>query len=275
MRRPLAVLLTLAALLCAAAPLSLHAQIRVPRPRVPNPLDRVRTATTPARTPTFDETVIEITDRRLASLIRGLRAEQDQRPALEAAYKRNADERAAAEVAQRRAGERINSAQACFVNSPEYRRVYGDTASQRRLRDRINAARDRNDEATISRLEDSVTQSMMMIDPEAIMGMMTAQQRCGISDPTLFAPAQMAAQATGRAAEPRISLGDSLRVIGTGVSGMTPEQYAMMRERVLAFLTTDEDALRGSLWAYTGSELTALRAKRSELERYQELLVEG
>ena len=63
-----------------------------------------------------------------------------------------------------------------------------------------------------------------------------------------------------------------IRIIGTGQSGMTADQYAMMRERVLAFLTTDEDALRGSLWAYTSSELAALRAKRSELERYQEAL---
>ena len=81
-----------------------------------------------------------------------------------------------------------------------------------------------------------------------------------------------AAQAGAQAAEPRIPLGDSLRIIGTGQSGMTADQYAMMRERVLAFLTTDEDALRGSLWAYTSSELAALRAKRSELERYQEAL---
>lgn len=272
MRRPVLPLLTLLSVLL---PLTLSAQIRVPRPRVPNPLDRARTAATPARTPTFDETVIEITDRRLTSLIRGLRAEQEQRPGLEAAYKRNADERAAAQVAQRRAGERINSAQACFVNSAEYRRVYGDTASQRRLKARMDAARERNDDATVSRLEDSVAQSMMMMDPEAVMGLMTAQQRCGISDPTLYSPTQMAAQATARTTEPRIPLGDSLRIIGTGASGMTAEQYAMMRERVLAFLTTDEDALRGSLWAYTSGELTALRAKRSELERYQAVLVEG
>jgi hypothetical protein len=275
MRRPLLALLTLAALLCAAAPLRLSAQIRVPRPRVPNPLDRARAAVTPARTPTFDETVIEITDRRLTSFIRGLRAEQDQRPALEAAYKRNADERAAAEVAQRRAGDRISSAQSCFTNSREYRRIFGDTASQRRTKARIDAARERNDEATASRLEDSVANAMMMVDPEVAMGLVQAQQRCGMADTTAYAGAMAAAQTRARVLPPRISLGDSLRVIGTGVSGMTADQYAMMRERVLAFLTTDEDALRGSLWAYTSGELTVLRAKRSDLERYQELLVEG
>jgi hypothetical protein len=274
MRRPLLVVL-LALLLSVPAPERLTAQIRMPRPRVPNPLDRARAAATPARTPTFDETVIEITDRRLSSLIRGLRAEQEQRPGLEAAYKRNADERAAAQVAQRRAGERINSAQSCFVNSPEYRRIYGDTASQRRAKERIDAARERKDEAAATRIEDSISQSMMMIDPEIAMGLMTAQQRCGISDPTLYSPTQMAAQAQAQSSQPRVPLGDSLRIIGTGASGMTPEQYAMMRERVLAFLTTDEDALRGSLWAYTNGEMTALRAKRSELERYQAVLVEG
>ncbi len=272
MRRPLLLALTL---LCAVAPLSLSAQIRVPRPRVPNPLDRARAATTPARTPTFDETVIEITDRRLSSLIRGLRAEQEQRPALEAGYKRNTDERAAADVAQRRAGDRINSAQSCFTNSPEYRRIFGDSVSQRRVKARIEAARERNDETTASRLEDSVAQAMMTVDPETAMGLIQAQQRCGVADTSMYAGAQAAAQTRARVLPPRIPLGDSLRVIGTGASGMTPEQYAMMRERVLAFLATDEDALRGSLWAYTSGEMTALRAKRSELERYQAVLVEG
>ena len=78
------------------------AQIRMPRPRVPNPLDRATQAATqavtPARTPTFDETVIEMTDARLGALIRGLRAEQQQRPGLEAGYKKNADDRASFEV---------------------------------------------------------------------------------------------------------------------------------------------------------------------------------
>jgi hypothetical protein len=274
MRRPLLVFLV-ALLFTVPAPERLSAQIRVPRPRVPNPLDRARTAVTPARTPTFDETVIEITDRRLASLIRGLRAEQEQRPALEAGYKRNADERAAAEVAQRRAGERISSSQSCFTNSPEYRRIFGDTASQRRTKERIDRARDRNDEATARRLEDSVANAMMMVGPEAAMGLVQAQQRCGTADTTAYAGAQAAVQTRARLVPPRIPLGDSLRIIGTGASGMSADQYAMMRERVLAFLTTDADELRASLWAYTGDELTALRAKRSELERYQAVLVEG
>jgi hypothetical protein len=271
MRRPFLLALTL---LSTVAPLGLSAQIRVPRPRVPNPLDRVRAATTPARTPTFDETVIEITDGRLASLIRGLRAEQDQRPALEAGYKRNADARAAHEVEQRRQRDQLTRPHDCLFNSAEYRAIFGDTVSRRRAAERLEAARERGDDDAVRRIQDSLMQAVMAAGPEAAANLAQAQIRCGSAD-TAQAVLQRMSNAAPPPAPPARPLADSLRIIGTGVSGMTPEQYAMMRERVLAFLTTDEDALRGSLWAYTGAELTALRAKRSELERYQALLVEG
>lgn len=268
--RPAALLVLL-----IAAPAT--AQIRMPRPRVPNPVDRATQAATqavtPARTPEFDERVVEMTDARLAALIRGLRAEQQQRPALEAGYKKNRDDRAAFEVTTRRQNARVTTAQDCLVNSREYRAIYGDTAARRKTDERLQKARDRGDERAAQAIEDSVTGALMMAmtDPQVAMGLVTAQQRCGASE----AVAAMSAAPRIPAEAPRVSLGDSLRIIGTGASGLTDEQYGVMRERVLAFLTTDEEDLRASMYVYSRTEMTALRARKSELQRYQPLLVEG
>ena len=251
------------------------AQIRLPRPRVPNPVDRATQAATqaatPARTPTFDDRVIEMTDARLGALIRGLRAEQQQRPGLEAGYKKNADDRAAFEVTTRRQHNRVTTAQDCLVNSREYRAIYGDTAARRKTEERLQKARDRGDERAAQAIEDSVTNAMMNIDPQVAMGLVTVQQRCGASE----AVAAMSTPPRIPAAAPRVPLGDSLRIIGTGASGLTDEQYGVMRERVLAFLTTDEEDLRASMYVYSRAEMTALHARKSELQRYQPLLVEG
>lgn len=267
--RPAALLVLL-----VAAPAA--AQIRMPRPRVPNPIDRAAQAATqavtPARTPTFDDRVIEMTDARLASLIRGLRAEQQQRPGLEAGYKKNSDDRAAFEVATRRQVDRATTAQNCLTNSPEFRAIYGDSAARRKTEERLQKARDRGDDRAAQAIEDSVTNAMMNIDPQVALGLVTVHQRCGAAEAVAATPA---APPRMPPATPRIPLGDSLRIIGTGVSGLTDEQYGVMRERVLAYLTTDEQELRASMWAFSGTEMTALRARKSELQRYQPLLVEG
>jgi hypothetical protein len=262
-------------LACALGARPVGAQFRLPKPKIPNPVSRATQAATqavtPARQPTFDDQVIEMTDARLSALIRGLRAEQSQRPALEAGYKKNTDDRAAFQVATRRQNDGINNAQDCLTNSPEFRAFNGDTAAKRKTAERIQKARDGGHEAQAQAIEDSVGQAMMMVDPQVAMGLTTAQQRCGMSK----AVAAMPTTARVPPQEPRLRLGDSLRVIGRGASGMTGEQYGVMRERVLAYLTTDEDELRASLWVFSGTEMTALRARKTELQRYQTLLVEG
>jgi hypothetical protein len=251
------------------------AQFHLPKPKIPNPVSRATQAATqavtPARQPTFDDRVIEMTDARLGALIRGLRAEQQQRPGLETGYKKNADDRAAFQAANRRQNEGITNSQNCLLNSPEYRAIYGDTASQRKTHERIQKARDAGHDAQAQAIEDSMENRMLNIDPNVAMGLVTAQQRCGTSQ----AVAAMPTTARIPPQEPRLRLGDSLRVIGRGASGMTGEQYGVMRERVLAYLTTDEDELRASLWAFSGTEMTALRARKAELQRYQTVLVEG
>ena len=267
MRIPPLLVLALAAFATPAT-----AQFRVPRPRVPNPVDRATQAATqavtPARQPTFDDRVLEMTDARLGALIRGLSAEQQQRPGLERTYKRNADERAAAEVAIRRQSDATTRWQHCLVQ------VMGiDTVAQARLDRRMAAARERGDDRTVERLEDSVMQAMMTKGPDLALAQADAIKPGGKCGP---APTAGAAALPPRIVPPpRISLGDSLRVIGTGASGMADEPYGIMRERVLAYLTTDEDDLRTSMYVFGRTELTALKARKSELQRYQSLLVEG
>jgi hypothetical protein len=262
-------------LACALGASPVGAQFRIPKPKIPNPVTRATQAATqavtPARQPTFDDRVVEMTDARLGGLIRGLRAEQQQRPGLEAGYKKNANDRAAFEVATRHQNDGINRAQDCLLNSPEFRAFNGDTVAKRKTEERIRKARDAGHDAQAQAIEDSVAQAMMNVDPNVAMGMVTAQQRCGMSQAVAAVPTTQRVPPP----EPRLRLGDSLRVIGTGASGMTNEQYGMMRERVLAYLTTDEQELRASLWAFSSTEMTALRARKAELQRYQSLLVEG
>ncbi|HEX7918976.1 MAG TPA: hypothetical protein VF454_06190 [Gemmatimonadales bacterium] len=272
MERPMRRLLLLLALTCASAPLGLSAQIRMPRPKVPNPLDRARQAATdavtPARQPTFDDRVVEMTDARITALIRGLSAEQQQRPALERAYKKNADDRAAAEVAVRRQGTEAARWQGCLMQAMGI-----DTVAQRRLDERMQAARDRGDDRLVKRLEDSVSEAMMTKGPDMALAQAAAIQPGGKCGPMPTAPAQVAAPRV--IPPPRIPLADSLRIIGTGAAGMSDDQYSVMRERVLAYLTTDESELRNSMYVFGTNELTVLKARKRDLERYQTALTEG
>ena len=123
----------------------------------------------------------------------------------------------------------------------------------------------------MQKIEDSTANAMMAMDPRVAMGMVTAQQRCNSAHPVTGAPT--ATQPPPDA--PSTRLVDSLRIIGTGASGLTDDQFSVMGERVLAFLSIDEAELRNSLWAYSNTEMTALRARRAELQRYQTLLTDG
>ena len=74
-------------------------------------------------------------------------------------------------------------------------------------------------------------------------------------------------------AEPSLPLADSLQVIGAKAAGMTRDQYAVMQERVLAYLNSGDDR-SGSLYAYGAAEMTVLRNKKAQLQRYQATLTE-
>ena len=248
-----------------ATPLS--AQIRLPKPKLPTP--SLPGASAPnVRMPSYDDRVLEITDARLTALMRGLKVAKDQRPVLERGYKKNADDRAAQEVAIRRQGDVTTRWNHCLMEAMGI-----DTAAQRRLDERMQAARDRNDQRTVKRLEDSVANAMMTKGADMAMAQAKAIEpggKCGpmpkvnqaVTQPTLIP-------------EPRIPLADSLQVMSAGAAGMTQEQYAVMQERVLAFLTTPSHDLGSSAYAYSPNELRVLQAKRSELARYQDAMTEN
>ena len=125
----------------------------------------------------------------------------------------------------------------------------------------------------MKRLEDSVAQAMMTKGADMAQAQAAAMQpggKCGPMPATNAAPTPPAVIPA-----PRIPLADSLRVIGTGAAGMTDDQYAIMRERVLAYLTTDEAELRNSMYVFGTDELTVLRARKGDLQRYQTALAEG
>jgi hypothetical protein len=252
-------------LLVAVLATPLSAQIRLPKPKIPTP--SVPVSAPNVRMPTYDDRVLEMTDARLTALMRGLKVAKDERPALERGYKKNADDRAAQEVAIRRTSTAMTRWQECLLS------VSGiDTAAQRRLDQRMQAAEERGDTRTVQRLQDSVMQAAMNEGGKGAMAQMEAMKPGGKCGPQ---PAVPTAVSQPRAIpEPRIPLGDSLQVMSAAAAGMTAEQFAVMQERVLAYLTTPSHNLGSSMYAYSPNELRVLQAKRSELARYQDQMTE-
>lgn len=265
MRRLLSVI---ALLVLALAPASqrLSAQIRLRKPTVGDAVNRAAAATghstTPA--PTYDDRVLEITDARLTALMRGLDAEQRQRPALETGYKKNADARAAYEAAQRGAEGREEQVNTCMQGSPEYRSVMSDTstAAQSAALARIQALQAKGDYNAIKVISDSMVKRVAAHD--SLLN--AARARCiGLSSSTPVPSVPPA--------EPAHNLADSLQILGAGAAGLTVEQYAVMQERVLAYLNSGDGA-SGSLYAYGNGETTVLRNKKAQLQRYQATLTD-
>lgn len=246
---------TLPLLLCCLIAAPLGAQIRMPKPHLPNPLNRAPTTGRPG--PTYDDRVLEITDARAANLLKGLKAEQDARPALEAAYKRNADARAAAEVASRGPEERT---QECIANSPEYRAVGADSGATMAMVARVQALQAKGDYAGIQKISDSMSHAVAKRDSS----LAAARQRCEANMP--------AAPSGPPPAAPRIPLADSLHIIGAGAAGVTPDQYSILRERVQAYLNTNEADLRNSMYVYGANEMTVLRNRRAQFTPYATML---
>lgn len=265
MRRPL-VILALFLSVTALGSQRLSAQIRIRKPTVGDAVNRAAAATghptTPA--PTYDDRVLEITDARVTALLKGLDAEKGQRPALEAGYKRNADARAAYEASRRGAEGREDQVSTCMQGSPEYRSVMSDTstAAQTAMITRIQALQAKGDYAAIKVISDSMTHRVAAHD--SLLNV--ARARCeGLSSATPVPSIPPA--------EPSHGLADSLQIIGAGAAGMTVEQYAVMQERVLAYLNSGDDR-SGSLYAYGSAELAVLRNKKAQLQRYQATLTE-
>jgi hypothetical protein len=261
-----------------AAPLS--AQMRLPKPKLPTVGGTTRAAT---RVPTYDDRVIEITDARLTALVRGLAAEQGKVRALETLERGRQDAAAAEAVEERREAERkpVDPAarervQRCFEASPEYRAYMApaETAKRDAAMQRATRASEQRKYDEMTRISDSLTAATNAWEAT----MRPVARRCGATDEMMREWDEDDAPA-GRpeGMEPEdeeISVRDSLMAVGAVTSGMTEEQYGVMRERVLAFLNASPDELNQSAYIYSALELRALQGKRSQLSPYMELLTE-
>jgi hypothetical protein len=226
------------------------------------------------RTPTFDERVLEITDPRLTSLLRGLAAEKSSIDRLKRLQKQQQDAEAAAEVRNRQdtrtdaqkqaaadaAGRRATQ---CYQNTPIYKDVHGADREQRTMDAAMKAAQS-GDATVMKAFSDSVQRAAMAQDSllkRAALG-------CGLDQYGEPLPP------AGSQSIPQVYVRDSLLTAGTRASGMEWEQYVVMRERAIAFAGSSAQELRNSSWAFTSNELHVLEGKRSELARYQEILME-
>jgi len=261
-----------------AAPLS--AQIRLPKPKLPTASGTSRAAT---RVPTYDDRVLEITDARLSALLRGLAAEQGKVRELQALERAEQDEAAAEAVEARRqrderkpvdpaARERVKR---CYEASPEYRTYMGPTevAKREAAMQRATRASEQRKYDEMTRISDSLTRANDAWEAT----MMQVARRCGATDEMLREdddddrpgrPEELPPEAE------EVSVQDSLMVVGGATSGMAPEAYGVMRERVLAFLNSSPEELNQSSYIYSALELRALQGKRSQLSQYMELLTE-
>jgi hypothetical protein len=270
-----ALLLLLPALV--AAPLA--GQLRLPKPKLPTASGTTRAAT---RVPTYDDRVLEITDARVSALLRGLAAEQGKVQELQALERAAQDEAAAEAVEERRqrderkpvdpaARERVRR---CYEASPEYRTYMGaaEVAKREAAMQRATRASEQRKYDEMTRISDSLTSANNAWEAK----MLPVARRCGATDEMLRdddddrpgRPEEMPPEAE------EVSVQDSLMAVGAATSGMAPEAYGVMRERVLAFLNASPEELNQSSYIYSALELRALQGKRSQLSGYMELLTE-
>lgn len=268
----------LSILLLLSAPLP--AQIRLPKPKLPLP-STPGASSAPARTPTFDDRVVEMTDARLSGLLRGLAAEQAQVAKLEELEQQQRDQAAEAAVEERRQGtqreEELTAAEqkvkGCVERSAEYQAATAPAkvAQQEAAMERARKFAEARNYVAMQAISDSLTRETER--QNAIM--LEVARRCGATDEMLRKWGDGEAADTVMSVDAEIAVvdvRDSLAVLGAGASGMTRDQYTVMRERVLAYLNTSPDDLRRSSYVFSATELRALQGKRAQLGRYQELL---
>ena len=281
----------LVVLMAAALPAVARAQF----PRKPA-LPKVRlpggSGGSAAKPVTYDETVLELTPARLDAALRAFAVEQREGPRIAAGYRRReasyqqalrewtardsarkAQQAAASDCTRRAtAGDQAQAQQ----QAQSMQARMNDPAVKARMKDlqaRMQAAGQRQDMNTVMALSDTLRHLMgagdanqMMQAQQARMGQ--AEQKCGVDTMRAGAAAAAADTEPTPPANPR----DSVFVLAGAAGGFTPRQYAMVRERVLGYLSVDEDKLRASSWAFSQGELDALRARREKLGAYQPML---
>ena len=238
--------------------------------------------------PKFNDRVLEITDERLGGLLAGYKAEM---AALDAADKKHAGVRAAYEAENRQYPAKLKDYEAnerkwqqCQdthvkpaeskgkkdVEALEQQMTGGDQADfERRMKEvgeRIKAAQANGDMAEVMRLSDSISQASMPGAAGATRisnEMQAAAARCGTRPERPQPPTPPG--------YPELNLDQA----GATAARMTPEQYAILKERVRYAVREDGKVeVTSSMWAFSPDELKAMETRGPELYRAAQALEE-
>ncbi len=237
-------------------------------------------AQTAPRGPTFNERVIEITDARIDGLLAGYNAEL---AALDAADKKQGSVRAAYEQENTKHPARLKEYEAkhktwqecqdTHVKPAEAKAKKQTEAAQaqvtggdeedfeRRMNEvgeRIRAAQAKGDMSEVMRLSDSLSKGTGMTSAaaagKAAIDMQAAATKCGVEPVRPEPPTPPT--------HPDLKLDEA----GATAAKLTPEQYAIMKERVrYAVREEGKVEVTSSMWAFSGDELEAMEKRGSEL----------
>jgi hypothetical protein len=279
------------ALLAALAVAPAAAQFKPKMPKIGPIGGKAQTTAAQAapRTPTFNDRVIEITNARIDGLLAGYNAEL---AALDAADKKHGSVRAAYEEENKKHPGRLKEYEAKHktwqqcqdtkVKPAEAKAKKETEAAQaqvtggdqedfeRRMNEvaeRIKAAQGKGDMNEVMRLSDSLGRAVGMPSAEAAQkassDMQAAAATCG-AEPVRPEPPTPPSY-------PDLKLDEA----GAAAAKMTPEQYAIMKERVrYAVREEGKVEVTSSMWAFSGDELDAMEKRGPELYKAGQALQE-
>ena len=225
---------------------------------------------------TFDAQVLEITDARVTSFIKGLEAEKQMAAKLDAQdtegiEKRNEATRAA-HVRDSDAWQKKDETwQKCAEGEnakteQEMNKVTAgapDEATVAKIAERIKAAQAKGDMAEMQRLADSVGKASMALSnrAQAVSGDGNAAviRKCG----------ERPAEPARPTEEPMLTFND-VRAAGLKASGFEGAQYAILRERIVPFVVSKGKNSGGLI--YTEDEAKVLANRLADLSPFTELL---
>ena len=138
-----------------------------------------------------------------------------------------------------------------------------DTVGMQQLADRIKAAQGRGDMAEIRRLSDSLVKA---VSPTGVAAVRDGQQ---INSRALEACGEGPVKPESPEMEPELDY-STVRTAGVRASGMNGDAYAVMRERVVAFVASNGKSSGGM--TLTNDEVAVLKGALEQLKPYKELL---
>ncbi|HET7602553.1 MAG TPA: hypothetical protein VFK36_06010 [Gemmatimonadales bacterium] len=267
-------LLAVLFLIVAAAPA--QAQFGLPKVKVKTPFGSSSSDVRTGRV-IFGATVLEINDENMSHFLKGLAAEQEAATRLEADQKngapaRNQKKRDAYEKQRQAYDAASEKYDACAAPLREQGAsemdayasdVARDTATLRKVAERMQSAAAAGNLTEVQRLSDSVAKASNAASGEGMAVAGAANKRI----------AEKCGTPPQEPAEPEYEdemTGEDVRSAGLTASGMTASQYSIFRERVLPYVASKGKS--GGSNTYTDDEVAVLKANLGELSGYQELL---